>query len=40
MQIAPAELFKRDGKVLDPRDERNRSEIDKAIKETIKALKK
>jgi hypothetical protein len=40
LKIDPIELFKHNGKVLDPRDGSNESEIDNAIKDAIKALKR
>ena len=40
LSIDPTTVFKRGGRVLDPRDGSNESEIDNAIKVAIKAVKK
>jgi hypothetical protein len=40
LQIDPADVFKKGGQVLDPRDESNESEIDNNIKAAIHAHKK
>lgn len=40
VQIDPMSVFKDSGAILDPRDGKNESKIDNAIRSTIKALKK
>lgn len=40
VKIDPIAVFKKGGKILDPRDGSNENEIDNAIKSAIKALKK